>query len=65
MNPNEKARLIQAAQTTLAALQELPVTTPCDQCAEFRDGYCERWKADVPPEARETGCSEWVEPIPF
>ena len=63
-NAAERTRLIQAAERTLAHLKALPELTPCTQCAEFRDGYCARWKANVPPDAQEAGCVEWFE-VPF
>ena len=64
-NAAERERLLSAARLTVRALEALPVLTPCAQCAEFRDGYCERWKASVPPENQAAGCAEWCEPIPF
>lgn len=64
-NRNERAVLIRAAETTLLALKSLPERTPCLECVEFRDGFCGRWKQQVPESARPDGCAEWSEQIPF
>ena len=52
--------------TTTVALQSLPTLTPCAECVEFRDGWCGRWKQQVPESARPDGCANWLEDdIPF
>jgi len=64
-NKAERARLIEAARLTVAALEALPILTPCADCLNFMDGHCSRWDAPVPEEARVAGCGEWQEQIPF
>lgn len=38
----------------------------CRYCANFRDGHCERWGADVPEHHWPAGCDDWcIDLIPF
>ena len=64
-NANEREYLIRSARQALLALEALPVLTPCPECDLYRNGWCERWKAAIPPDAQPDGCAEWVETIPF
>lgn len=64
-NKAERERLIQNAKVMLRALEGLPILTPCVDCINFLDGHCSRWNSPVPEEAREAGCGEWAETIPF
>lgn len=61
----ERLRLIRGAELTLAALNNLPVLTPCTQCAEYLDGFCRHWQQAVPDDFRNKGCDEFCEPVPF
>ena len=67
LTPSQKARHISQLKALLELAEALPVVTPCDLCAEFdrQSGYCARWKAPVPEEARPVGCEGWVEEVPF
>lgn len=39
---------------------------PCTECIDFtRDGYCERYEQDVPPEHQAAGCDAGRPDIPF
>ena len=49
----------------IAALQSIPVLTPCSDCEMFLDGWCRQWKQQVPESAQRDGCAEWVESVPF
>lgn len=64
-NKAERERMIHHAQQAARALEALPVLTPCAECLHFDAGYCMRWKAPVPEDARAAGCGEWDEQIPF
>lgn len=64
-NKAERARLVKEAERMVEIMKSYPILTPCSECVAFRDGWCQHWKASVPPEHQARGCGEWSEQIPF
>ena len=64
LTPQRKAEQIQTLRHALLILEALPIVTPCAECVEFSDGYCNQHKANVPPDFQSKGCPQFTE-VPF
>ena len=67
MTPPVKRAQLAKLRELMDWLESQPVVTPCRLCAEFDppNGYCGRWRAEVPKDAQDKGCDAWTEPVPF
>lgn len=65
--PAQRDRQIENLLQVVETLRTVPVVTPCALCEQFEKdtGRCRRWSAVVPPDARDAGCPQWEEAIPF
>lgn len=63
---SDKAALLSALASLTAIVHGIRART-CDQCDDFEPegGYCKKYAAVVPDEARPDGCDGWRESIPF
>lgn len=59
MTPRQKQNAIEAILLALDAIKESPTTTPCVDCMNFNNGFCAKWKNEVPVEFQAAGCEKF------
>ena len=64
LTPLQKQNQIKALNQALLIVESLPTSTPCAACVEYSAGYCNQFRANVPPEFQAKGCGDFVE-VPF
>ena len=66
MTPAQRDRAIFNLELAIRVLRASPMTTRCVECDYFdASGKCAKWGEIVPVEAREAGCADWAEGVPF
>ena len=62
----EQMRLELARSLVIRSFEEYPKDRSCHTCDEYVSGYCQAWRADVPEDVLEGGCSKHRdEGVPF
>lgn len=60
MTPHDKMTLIKSLQKALEAAEMIPTTTSCLDCGFYQKGECLKWKSQIPLDAIQDGCEQWV-----
>ncbi len=67
LTPRTKADTLSALRHLEEVLASMPAQTPCWACDHFdpEGTFCLQWRAVVPVEARDAGCSAFEDLVPF
>jgi hypothetical protein len=64
LTPLQKQNQIKSLQHAIQILEGIPTSTPCAACVEFSAGFCNQFRANVPPDFQVQGCVDFAE-VPF